>query len=467
MWHYPAMNILLVKKSSRLAAVLFASQILTTAALADQTTDQIEALKKQIQALSLKVDELEQQHATNSAKQTNAPFIKAGAEGFSLQSADTNFVLNLSGFAQVDARDYLRSSPNKDTFTIRRMRAIASGSVYHDYEYYLQTDFASGLTSTTTNNALLQDAYVNFHHWDALQIQAGKFKEPVSMEVLPLDQYLWFLERGFPTELAPNRDVGVDVHGNLWNGALTYAAGVFNGVPDGGSGDVEVADSDKDAVVRVIAAPFKNTSLTPLQNFAFGLGSSYGLQPGTATPTFATVARQTFFAYSNTVSGAGQHLRLDPQGSYYWGPLCLYWEYAISDEKFNLASGKTPHSAYFENSGWDVVGSWYLTGESNVFGMLPTVERPFRIGSPGWGAWQLAARFGQISLDPSAFPLYASKGSAQGATSWSLALNWYLNHNVKCIFEYDQTAFTGGSRAKGAVTANDEMALQGRLQFGF
>jgi phosphate-selective porin OprO/OprP len=457
----------LTKKFNRLAAALFASQILTTAALADQTTDQIEALKKQIQELSLKVDELEQQHATNSAKQSSAPFITAGAEGFSLQSADTNFILNLRGFAQVDARDYLRSAPGRDTFTIRRMRAIASGSVFHDYEYYLQPDFASGVSSTTTNDAFLQDAYVNFHHWDALQIQAGKFKEPVSMEVLPLDQYLWFLERGFPTELAPNRDVGVDVHGNLWNGALTYAAGVFNGVPDGGSGDVEVADNDKDAVMRVIAAPFKNTSVTPLQNFAFGLGSSYGLQPGTATPTFATVARQTFFAYSNTVSGAGQHLRLDPQGSYYWGPLCLYWEYAISDEKFRLASGKTPHSAYFENSGWDVVGSWYLTGESNVFGMLPEVERPFRIGSPGWGAWQLAARFGQISLDHSAFPLYASSGSAQGATSWSLALNWYLNHNVKCIFEYDQTAFTGGSRARGAVTANDEMAIQGRLQFGF
>jgi phosphate-selective porin OprO/OprP len=457
----------LLKNHNRLAAALFASQILNMAVLADQTTDQIEALKKQIQVLTLKVDELEQQHATELAKQTNAPFITAGAEGFALQSADTNFVLNLKGFAQVDARDYLRSAPGKDTFTIRRMRAIASGSVYHDYEYYLQPDFASGVTGTTTNDAFLQDAYVNIHHWDGFQVQAGKFKEPVSMEVLPLDQYLWFLERGFPTELAPNRDVGVDIHGILWHGALTYAAGAFNGVPDGGSGDVEVADNDKDAVVRVIAAPFKNTQIAPLQNFAFGLGSSYGFQAGTTTPAFATVARQTFFSYSNTVSEAGQHLRLDPQGSYYWGPLCLYWEYAISDEKFKVASGKIKRSAYFQNSGWDVVGSWYLTGESNVFGVLPEVKRPFGFGHPGWGAWQLAARFGQISLDPAAFPLYASSTSAQAATSWSLALNWYLNHNVKCIFEYDQTYFTGGNRAPGHVTANDEMAIQGRLQFGF
>ena len=453
--------------AKRLAVALVVSQILATHARADQTSDEIEALKKQIQALTQKVDQLEQQHNAQTAKPTNAPFITAGKEGFSLQSADKDFILKLSGFAQVDARDYLSpAAGGKDTFTIRRMRAIASGSVYHDFEYYMQTDFASGITSTTTNDAFLQDAYVNIHHWDGLQFQAGKFKEPVSMEVLPLDQYLWFLERGFPTELAPNRDVGAEMHGSLWNGALVYQAGAFNGVPDGGSGDVEMADNDKDAVGRVIGAPFKNTQIDALRNFAFGLGSSYGLQAGATTPTFATVGRQTFFKYNSTVSETGQHLRLDPQGSYYWGPFCGYWEYAFSDEKFKLASSKGKQ-AYFDNKGWDVVASWYLTGESNVFGVLPKVEHPFRFDGSGWGAFQLAARFGQLSLDPNSFPLFATPGSAQGATSWSVALNWYLNHNVKWVLEYSQTAFSGGSHAAGAVSAQDEKAVQARLQFGF
>jgi phosphate-selective porin OprO/OprP len=456
-------------KNSGLVLVLSASQILAINVKADQTSDAIEALKNQIQALSQKVEQLQQQENVQTAKQTNAPFITAGAEGFSLQSADKNFVLKLSGFAQVDARDYVSTARGgRDTFTIRRMRAIASGSVYHDFEYYLQTDFASGVTSTTTNNSFMQDAYVNIHHWDGLQFKAGKFKEPVSMEVLPLDQYLWFLERGFPTELAPNRDVGAEIQGTLWNGALVYQAGAFNGVPDGGSGDVEVADNDKDAVVRVIGAPFKNTQIDALQNFAFGLGSSYGLQGGSATPTFATMGRQSFFKYNSTVSETGQHLRLDPQLSYYWGPFCGYWEYAISDEKFHSSVKNTPHPyEYFENTGWDVVGSWYLTGEKNVFGVLPAVEHPFRFDGSSWGALQLAARFGQLSLDPNSFPVYAASGSAQGATSWSVALNWYLNHNVKCIFEYTQTAFSGGSQTAGAVTANDERVIQGRLQFGF
>jgi phosphate-selective porin OprO and OprP len=457
----------LSSNSTRLAAALFAAQIFTIGAFADPTSDQIEALKQQIQALTQKVDDLEQKHAEEVIKQTNEPFITAGANGFSLQSADHNFILKLSGFAQVDARDQLRSEPGKDTFTIRRMRAIASGSVYHDYEYYLQTDFAALNTATTTNDSFLQDAYVNFHHWDEFQIKVGKMKEPVSMEVLPLDQYLWFLERGFPTELAPNRDVGAYIHGDVWNGAWHYDAGVFNGVPDGGSGDVEVADNDKDAVFRFIATPLKNTEIAPLQNLSLGLGGSYGFQAGTTTPTFATVSRETFFSYNSSVSEAGQHLRLDPQASYYWGPFCAYGEYIFSDEKFKLAGASGPKTSYFDNKSWGVTASYYLTGESNVFGVLPTVEHPFRIGGGGWGAFQLAARVGGIDFDDNAFPLYASKGSAKEATSWSVALNWYLNHNVKCIFEYDQTTFTGGSVAKGAVTAHDEMALQGRLQFGF
>src|SRR5271155_534469 len=112
---------ILSKNSIRLVAASFMAQALAIGAMADPTTDQIEALKQQIQALTEKVEALEQAHNAETTKQTNAPFITAGADGFSLQSADGDFILKLSGFAQVDARDYLRSAPGgKDTFTIRR-----------------------------------------------------------------------------------------------------------------------------------------------------------------------------------------------------------------------------------------------------------------------------------------------------------------------------------------------------------
>jgi len=485
-WHCRQMNVKDFKlKSSRWLVVAMAgTRILTLNAAAEDTSEAIQELKRQIQALTEKVNDLEfqqmnaayqqqqkagaeaQKAAEEQKTQKAVPFITAGADGFSLQSADTNFTLNLHGYGQVDSHYYASAAPTKDEFTIRRLRAIASGTVYHDFDYYLQTEFGSGFTSTTTNNAFLQDAYLNVHYFPEFQVQAGKMKPPLSLEWVPSDQYLWFLERGFPSELVPNRDVGAMVHGDLFSGALSYYAGAFNGVPDGGSGDAEVVGNEKDVVSRIFALPFKNTDIAPLQKFGIGLGSSYGLQPGQATPSFATVARQTFFSYSNTVSEAGQHLRLDPQAYYYWGPLGLYGEYVISDEKFKVA-GTTPVEANFHNTAWDIVGSCFLTGEDNNFGVLPDVRDPLRFNGSGWGAFQLAARFGEISLDPDAFPLYAVKGSAQGATSWSVALNWYLNRNVKCIFEYSNTTFDGGNKTPGTVTGQTERALLGRLQFGF
>jgi phosphate-selective porin OprO and OprP len=476
------MNAMKLKGYSLLVISLTAVQMLTFNAAADDTNNAIQELKKQIQALSEKVNDLEfqqiagtlqqQQKAEADAqrasaeleKQKAAPFITAGTDGFSLESGDTNFILKLHGFAQVDSHYYASAAPGKDEFTIRRMRAIASGTVYHVYDYYLQTDFASGITSTTTNNSFLQDAYVNIHYLPEFQVQVGKMKPPVGLELLALDEYLWFLERGFPYELGPNRDVGAEVHGLLFNGALNYSAGAFNGVPDGGSGDAEVADNDKDVVARLFSLPFKNTGIVPLQKLGLGFGGSYGLQAGTTTPTFATMGRQTFFSYKSTVSEGGEHVRLDPQAYYFWGPFGVYGEYAISDEKFKTAAS----SANFHNSAWDVVGSYFLTGEDAGWGVLPDVRSPFRIDGSGWGALQLVGRFGEIALDPNAIVSgYASSTSAQGATSWSLGLDWYLNRNVKCILEYSDTTFDGGSKAPGAVTAQTERAILGRLQFGF
>jgi phosphate-selective porin OprO/OprP len=121
-----------------------------------------------------------------------------------------------------------------DTFLLRRVRPIIEGSVWKDFEYRLMLDFASGITSATGNNAFLQDGYVNFHHWDEAQLQVGKFKEPVGLERLQSGANLLFVERGLPTQLAPNRDVGVQLHGKLWGNTLAYQIGYFNGVEDGG-----------------------------------------------------------------------------------------------------------------------------------------------------------------------------------------------------------------------------------------
>ncbi|MGA3180041.1 MAG: porin [Verrucomicrobiota bacterium] len=479
-----------------IVATMIGTQLVAAAAMADETADAIASLKKQIEALSRKVDELEKQQsaagqptaqtgpleATNGVEVPKGPaLVSAGADGFWMQSADTNFTLHLGAVGQFDWHYYASPNPGaKDTMTIRRLRLLTYGTLFKDYDYYIQTDFGAGNSVTATNNSLLQDAYLNIHYWPWLQLQAGKMKEPVGLEIQPADAALWYVERGYPTELVPNRNVGVEVHGNLFDNALTYYVGAFNGVADGGSGDIETGDNCKDVAARIFAAPFTNSSVAALQNFGFGAGASYGFEAGSTLPSFATIGRQTFFSYNTgagtastnaNVTEAGQHFRFVPQGYYFWGPAGFFAEYADSSEKFQLNNGKVRQD-WFDNKGSDLSASWYLTGEKDNFWAPPVPLHPFRIDGSGLGAWQLTARIGELALDPSSFSKgYAKAGSAHEATTWGVGLDWYWNRNIKWMLEYEQTSFgfePGDGPAKGlSVQSQDETVLMGRLQFAF
>ena len=487
-----------MKLKESLALGILCLPMFQMAALADDTSDAIADLKKQIQALSENVQALEnqqtQRHAvsqtqpqadttsssakTESAKPKAPAFVTAGDEGFSIRSADTNFVLRLRAYGHFDSHFYASPALGAhDTLTLRRMRLAAEGTVYKYYDYRLLIDVGSGITATSTNNAFLQDAHVNFNYWPGLQLQAGKFKEPVSLDVLQSDANMEFIERGLPSELAPNRDAGAMLHGDLFNNTLSYSAGIFNGVPDYGlgSGDVDVSDNYKDFSGRLFAQPFKNTSIQQLKGLGFGVGSSYGNQIG-AVASYVTTARQKFFSYASgdgttaakaNVTASGPHLRLAPQGYWYWGPFGVFGEYDLSSERLRRDAGLKPTYQTFDNQGWNVAFTYFLTGEKNQFDPV-TIVHPFRPDGKSWGAWEVVGRYGVLDLDPKAFPSWVAKGSAEKATSWSAGLNWYFNKNVKLNLEYEQTAFGGASLgAPGTVVGQDEKAMLTRIQFQF
>ena len=87
-----------------------------------------------------------------------------------------------------------------------------------------------------------------------------------------------FLERGLPTQLVPNRDVGVQLHGKLWGNTLAYQVGYFNGTEDGGSGDIETTDDGKDVAARLFVQPFDQTQIEPLKKFGLGVAITAGGQ---------------------------------------------------------------------------------------------------------------------------------------------------------------------------------------------
>ena len=446
------------------------------------------AADTRLQELDQKVKGLEKNREFDQAeaqkKTKAAPVISVGGEGFTLNSANGDFKLQLKGLLQVDSRTFFNDTgiAGNDTFLIRRMRPIFQGSVFKDFDFLLVPDFGG------TSGPQLFDAYVNYRYNAAFQLQAGKYKMPVGLEMLQPDNSTWFNERSLATDLVPNRDVGIELHGDLWGGAVSYAAGIFNGVGDARNSSNADFEDDKAFAGRVFFQPFKSSSLAGVQGLGFGLAGSYesmqktntaGL-PATTGGTlggFTTDGQQQFFAYnpaSNAVVVAsGEHWRLSPQTYYSWGPFALMGEYVISNQRVTRTVTAPFTSARLEHTAWEISGSWILTGEDSLYGSAINPRNPFKPVEGGWGAWQLVARYAELEVDRAAFPLFSDpRTSAHTASSWSVGLNWYLNRNFCLKSSYSHTDFSGGGigtrlTAPGAVSARDESVLFTRLQLYF
>jgi phosphate-selective porin OprO/OprP len=269
---------------------------------------------------------------------------------------------------------------------------------------------------------------------------------------------LLFVERGLPTNLVPNRDVGIQLSGAFLDKAINYQVGVFNGVNDGGSGDFDNND-DKDVAARVWVQPFKTVSAPALKGLNVGVAGTYGLQNG-SLPVYRSPAQQTFFSYSTGTFADGDRWRIAPQAYYSFGPFGLLAEFVHSEQEIANAAGVTAHGGA---EAWQIVGSYVLTGEKASFkGVKPKKN----FGDGGWGSWELVARYGELDVEEDAFDsgLASITRSARSAQAFGAGLNWNLNKNVRAIVNYEHTNFDGG--AVGGDRP-DEDAVLTRLQLGF
>jgi phosphate-selective porin OprO/OprP len=55
--------------------------------------------------------------------------------------------------------------------------------------------------------------------------------------------------------------------------------------------------------------------------------------------------------------------------------------------------------------------------------------------------------------------------NARDAREWGVGLNWYLNRNVKWVFDYEQTDFNGGAGTETSSTFHIENRPTERIAF--
>jgi len=422
---------------------------------------QIEELDQKVRVLERK-REIDQEAAVAAAKTT--PHFTLGSGGFSAISADSNFVFTLKGLIQVDNRSFLYEHQIKgnDTFLLRRAWPIFQGTLDRDFDFVLVPDFAGSAPS-------IFDAYVNYRYQPGLQLRAGKFKVPVGLEQLQSDPFIAFNERSLATDLTPNRDIGFQLWGDIdasAAGVWSYAVGVFNGVGDGRNTSNSDFENHREIAARLFVQPFKNVDNEFLQGLGFGAGTSWGNVSSNAlglTTGYTTDGQQTFFTYTNGVVADRYHWRVSPQAYYYYRSFGLLAEYVISEQ--DVVKGTT--RADLRNRAWEVTAGWVLTGETSSFtGITP--KHPFDPHHGGWGAVQIVGRYADLDIDDKAFPVFANPGSsASSAHAWSTGINWFLNKNIRVNASYSHTIFDGGNGSSATVTKQPEDAFFTRIQLAF
>jgi phosphate-selective porin OprO/OprP len=417
----------------------------------------LEQLEQRIRIIERQL-EIAGEDAASKAKTAAVPV--ADDRGFALRSADNFLELKFRLLAQVDSRVLEDSTlpPFNDSFYLRRLRPTFEASLGKLIGVRLTPEFAGA-------GATIVDAYLDLKLSPLYTVRMGKVKGPVGLERLQSGGSTMFIERAYPTELAPNRDIGLMLQGDYDGGVLSYTLGLYNGAADGRDAAATDVDDEKEIAGRVFFEPFRN-SPGWLQGLGFGLAGSSGDKVGTSAgqggvlPQYRTPAQIPFFQYTTGVAASGKHERLAANGHWYRYSLGLMGEYIESRQELTAAGGG---AAELTHSAWQFSAAYALTGEDQTFRGVIRPKSSFVRGAPGFGAWEVVARVTELDIDDDAFPVFANAATAASrARSYGAGVNWYVSPNAKVMLDYLHTEFDGG--AAGGADRADENVVLGRFQ---
>lgn len=361
---------------------------------------------------------------------------------------DGNFSFKPRGLLDVDYAGFNERRGGYDYSNgtqIRRGRFGFDGTAFHNLAYRIEAEFVGGQTT-------LLDAFVAYTGKKNFTFTLGQLKVPAGLEANSSDSFNEFLERGMANTafgaVGGERRVGITLA--YANKLVSVTAGLYganegvsrtasnitgNGFgPDevwGYNGRVTLEPVNKPGeLIHVGASAYhvmdlagKDLTIADRPNVRVDNGNLESVAFTTTTPANtlgATVHDATFYGFE----GAGV-----------LGPFSVQGEY--SHMHLNRLGSVLP-SANFD--GWYVFGSFFLTGESRTFkgGVIDRLKpiHPFDPASGHWGAFELAGRYDRIDLSDHDISPLDKDGHAITA-----ALNWYLNGNVKILFNYIR--FTG------------------------
>lgn len=431
-------------RHSLLALAVGAALAGTSLSASAQSRDaEIAELKAQIATLLEKVESLEERTdaqsdvnvdtATQLDNLTNKSVKVDTKGGIKVTSADGKFEAQVGGRIHFDAYAFDRDiASTTGTTEFRRARLTLQGKAL-GWEYKMEQDFGAG-----TNLDGLRDLYVAKNAFGG-KFTIGHFKPYRSMEELTSSNEILMMERPFSSASGLFNARQFQQGVGYLRAGTNYTAGlsVFNlrsaaGVRNEGVG----------AAGRFTYAPINNETSTLHLG---GWFSVEDLNNGSATTTASVsyAGRRGPSQTIATVTGAsGDKITaygLEAAGSF--GPAFFQGEYVQS--KF-----EQPFLADQDVNSWYLQGSWMLNGGHKPYKGATGVFGSPKVGDKG--LWELTARYDAIENEDIA---------NREATSLMFGVNYYVNSNLRFMFNYIQ----GENEVNGDETG--QYAL--RTQFAF
>ena len=390
-------------------------------------------------------------------------------DGFILKASESRAKLSIGGIIQFDGRYFVNDDANVETnqFLVRSLRIELRSTLYDHFDVRIMPEFAG-------SKLVVQDAYVDVRYTDLVKLRFGKFKVPFGIERLQSEGQTIFAERGLPNQIAPNRDVGIELLGELGEGTFAYQFGLFNGVADGGINESDATDA-KELAARLFVRPFAATGPACLAHLGVGVAATFGDKEANLTqpdvPTWKTAGQNTILAFrtgptlSETVVADGRHERGTIQGYWFVDRVGIIADYVRSSQEVVLDGNHERVSS----DAWEAVAQVLLTDDVATYNSVRP-KHPFDPQTGGLGAFDVKARIGEIRMVHGAvFENYVDPTkSARRAWSSGVGGDWWANRSFRASIDLERTWFTGGAKAGAVVIDRSaETSLLGRAQLVF
>jgi phosphate-selective porin OprO/OprP len=498
------------------SASVFALSTAAQAAATQNSQQQakIDTLQEQIDELSAQVADLKRSSADQyqDVETQQASGVKVTIDNGrpTISSADGRFTASLRGLVQFDTAYYEQSSkaallpaaygPDLSSGSnFRRVYLGLQGKVFGDWSYNLNFDF--GGSGGTETQGHIQSVYLEYDGLKPFAFRIGAYPPPANIEDGTSASDTIFLERNAPSDLQRNiaggdgRDAATMLYtGDTIFGAISYTG---NKVSDGakalaaaGATAAPNYDEQQALLGRLSWAPISEANA----HWIVGVNGTYVIKTPDLTPNgTATLTTTPGATAKHTVTLSDPpELTVDSNGTLLattgalgakhltqwgvetagnWNNLYAqagYYGFEVERENVAYKVFTTPTASHTQIvspddnnfNGWYVQASWILTGESKSYSTAtgsftpPKPSDPFTLDGPGWGAWELAARYSDLDLNdntnsadsvitaraatPTSTATYTFYNTVRGGDQKiaTVGINWYPNSVVRFALDY-------------------------------